>query len=395
MNLNKSRICMIVFSYFPDDPRVKREVDVIKDIYYVDIICLKNDVEKKYENNKNVSIYRIMKGNEDKESILKYIYLTIKFVLLAIIYLLKLSFKYKYNIIHIHNMPDYLSFIGLFHKVKGTPIILDLHDLSVELFLSKWKGIKVKMLKPFVIIVEKLSCSMATKLITTSKGFKNRLIERGIDENKIILIMNTPDGKIFKTNNKRKIEVLKNGDKLLYHGTVAYRFGLHVVIKALYILKKQNFILRLNIYGKYDPTYKLELEKLITKYELNDQVTLNYYVPNEKVAELIENSDFGIVPYLSDPFMDLALSTKTFEYIEMHLPIIASRIPSLENIFPDDSITYFEPNNPQDLYLKLLNLRNDPKIIKDKVVKIKSIYKQYSWNIMAQKYLNLLQELIK
>ena len=77
---------MIVFSYYPNDPRVRREAEVLgRSSIGVDVICLRHPDEERIARFGNVTAYRIMRGTEKKESILKYFFITSIFAILALI----------------------------------------------------------------------------------------------------------------------------------------------------------------------------------------------------------------------------------------------------------------------------------------------------------------------
>jgi glycosyltransferase involved in cell wall biosynthesis len=304
-----------------------------------------------------IKVYRIMRYAEKKESFLKYSLLTFAFAARAFCKLQMLSLNRRYDLIQIHNMPDFLVFVGLVHKMLGVPILLDLHDLSVELFHSKWRERKARAFLPVIRTVEKLACRFADHVITTSVEFKKRLIQRGVPARKITLVLNGADGRRFRNNDASSFFRPKNGElELLYHGTAARRFGLHVAIKAVDIVRQSVPGVRLIVYGRYDPSYRAELQGMIARLKMEDCICLNGYVNGDEIVAKIASADIGIVPYLSDPFMDLALSTKTFEYISMHKPVIAARLPSILSLFDENSIAFFMPGNAVDMAEKILRL---------------------------------------
>ncbi len=114
------------------------------------------------------------------------------------------------------------------------------------------------------------------------------------------------------------------------------------------------------------------------------------FLRQEELVEIIENSDIGVVPYLSDPFMDLALSTKTFEYVSMGLPVVASRLPSLTALFNEESIHYFAAGDAADLANKIIALCSDPIARKAYAERAAGAYEKFSWPIMADRYLNVI-----
>ena len=145
-------------------------------------------------------------------------------------------------------------------------------------------------------------------------------------------------------------------------GTVAKRFGISTVIEAVAQLQDVIPETKLEIYGKYDDSYFRELSEKIYSLRLKKYIVLGGYLSLEEISLKIEYSHIGIVPYLSDPFMNLALSTKTFEYVAMGLPVIASRLPSLTYIFDDKCINYFEPGNAKDLAKSILEFCLNPEL---------------------------------
>jgi len=384
-------IAMVCFSHYPADPRVRREAERLESSgINVHIICMRGAGEMKREEFGQVTAHRILSGAERKETLLRYLWLSMLFTIKACLKLLALSRDQRFDLVQVHNMPDFLILAGVVHKLLRRPLILDLHDLTPELFESKWGSGRNRVLAPLVKAVERVACRIADHIITTSMGFANRLIDRGVSPQKITLVLNAADDHLFQRRKPRQWRRIDAGAQLLYHGTVARRFGLHVAIEALHQLQEIIPHSELHIYGKYDPSYRVELERQIASLNLEKLVHLQNYVPLEKIVEVIEDSDVGIVPYLSDPFMNLALSTKTFEYVSMGLPVIASRLPSLTALFNDRSIHYFDPNNAQSLAQAVAGVCHHPTVSEEYAVRAARTYEDFSWPIMAQRYLDLI-----
>ena len=43
-----------------------------------------------------------------------------------------------YDLVHVHNMPDFLVFTAWFPKLTGAKVILDIHDIVPEFYASKF-----------------------------------------------------------------------------------------------------------------------------------------------------------------------------------------------------------------------------------------------------------------
>lgn len=384
-----AKIAMIALSYYPDDPRIRREAETLARAGdEVEIFCLRDAREAKIERLNGITAHRIVRG-VNKESLINYLWLSAKLLFAAFFSLNRFFLKRRFQLLHVHNMPDYLVFAGIVQKALGVPIILDLHDLMVELFESKWGGVKTKIVLPIVKAVEMISCGFADHLITTSVGFEEKLIVRGIRPQKITLILNSADENIFKNQYVRKFVRIEHGAKLLYHGTVAERFGLVTAINAVARLQKIIPDSTLHIFGKYDTAYRHVLEEQIDELGLAARVVLGKYLSLEEIREIICQSDIGIVPYNDDAFMKLALSTKAFEYVVMGLPVVASRLASLQAIFDENCIKYFAPGRADDLAVKIAEFCLDPQIRQGHAMRAAAEYKDVSWQIMENRFINL------
>jgi len=391
---NVQRVAMVVLSHYPHDPRVRREAEALeRHGFAVDVFCIRGEKEEPVEQRGNVTAYRITRLRE-KESILPYLWFSLIFLVQSFWALQRHSARTPYQLIQFHNMPDYLVWAGLWQKIRGVPILLDLHDLMVELYASKWGKRSSALLLPLVRLVEKLSQRLANRLITTSVGFQNCLLQRGVPKEKITLVLNSADHHIFQRT-PREFQQFDRKVRLLYHGTVAHRFGIHVAIQAFALIHKQLPESTFHIYGLRFPTeYTRELERIVEEHGLKGHVFLEYYVPLGTIAQVIANSDMGIVPYLSDSFMDIALSTKSFEYVAMGAPVVASRLPSITAIFDDESVTYFEAGNPSDLANQVLTLCANPERQKSQAENALRTYADIAWPTMEERYVNLVRKMI-
>lgn len=397
--MNK-RVAMVVMSQYPGDPRVRREAEALARCgVEVDIFCYRNPDQSKEESFGRVRAHRIIVVR-DKTSILRYILFSQGFGFVASWHLFWVNLKRRYEVIQIHNMPDQLVFSAIPQKIFGAPVILDLHDLMVELFESKWKGPKARMFLPIVKLVEKASCGFADRLITTSEGFKQRLLGRGIPPEKITLVLNSADNNIFyrpqngiMERQDRKGQVLK-APRLVYHGTITHRFGIHILIKAMAILKNKGLHPSLRLHGKYDEDYRPYLEGLIKKLDLEDDVHLGGYLLHEEIREMLYKMDIGVVPYLSDSFMELALSTKSFEYVSVGLPVVASDVAAMTSLFSSDSMKYFQPGNEKDLAEQILQFCENPEDRARFPAKADEEYARISWPTMEARYTRLIGSLM-
>lgn len=394
-----TRVLMVVLSQYPGDPRVRREAEALaRHGIPVDVICYRNPGQSRRESFGLVTAHRVMLVR-DKTSILRYVIFSQGFGWRAFWEVEALSRRLRPAMVQIHNMPDQLVFTALLQRLRGVPVVLDLHDLMVELFESKWHGARARFFLPLVRVVEKVSCRFANRLITTSEGFRRKLLGRGVPDAKVTLVLNAADHHVFyrpadaaMERSARDGEVLL-APRLVYHGTVAHRFGIHVLVEAVAELRQRGLSPELRIHGKYDADYRRVLERMISDLGLSGSVFLGDYLSHEEIRDLLYGMDVGIVPYLSDSFMDLALSTKSFEYVAVGLPVVASRVASMTDLFSDRSLLYFTPGDALDLASAVERLCRSPGDRTDMTRQADQEYSHLAWPVQEARYLDLVRSL--
>ena len=391
---NNKVVCMVAMASYPGDPRVRRQAEALEQKgYEVDVLCRYSGDQPPKEKFGNVTAYRIMHA-PPQENKVKYLLQSFIFVIVAFIKLLLLSFKRKYSIIQVHNLPDYLVFVGVLHKLFGAKLILDIHDPSVDLFEEKWPGKRNRIIKYFVKKAEKYSCKISDHLITVTNTCKERLVTRGNPSEKITLILNSANDNIFVFNDRRRFVEIKEGAKILYYGTIAQRFGLHNSVKAMQALLKDIPNSILNIYGRYEENYRKKLEKLITEFGLDENVKLNDKVTREQIPALINNHDIGVIPHLITNYSNLGLPTKAFEFITSGLPVIATKSKELYSIMMGNGITFVEKGSPEELSEAIKYLCLNPEVRKSRADLAYQSIKEISSEVMNKRYTDLIDKMV-
>ena len=393
-DIKAARVCIVAKYHYPVYSRLRQQAQVLEEAgIQVDILCLREKSQPKIEQLGLVTVYRIT-GAKAKDTVVKYLWFTLHFAMAAFLKVQLLSLRKAYDVLVVHTMPEFQVFVGIVHKFLGRPVVLDAVDLSLEVFESKWGRSRMSFLKPAVKCTQKASCAFADRIITASPGFEKRLIERGIRPEKITVVINSADARVFRYQADRKFSTITRGAKLLYHGTVAHRFGLSEAIEAVSMLQNHIPGTELHIYGKYDPGYRAELENKIGALNLSKRIFLHGFRNHEEIYEIIQSADIGVVPYRSDDFMNLALSTKGFEYAASGLPVVASRLRSMEAFFDEDSVRYAEPESPEDLAEKIAQLCRQPELRKSQAERARIAYCKVSGNVMGRRYLDVIQKLL-
>ena len=117
---SKFRHCMVVHAYYPlGETRVEREaLALIEKGFEVDVICLKDEGELSFENVDGVDVYRLP-VMRNKGGFIKQFGEYLNFFVRVLFKLISLHSKRKYQVIQVHNLPDFLVFSALYPKIRG------------------------------------------------------------------------------------------------------------------------------------------------------------------------------------------------------------------------------------------------------------------------------------
>lgn len=387
------RVLMIAQSFYDYDARILRQVEILKNNgYEVEIICLNYQNRPKKEKVNDIIVHRIL-DKFDQNKIHNYILYSIFFLIKSLILSIKLHKKNKFDVVQVHNMPDYLVFAALYLKLKGIYILLDIHDLTLELFQEKWGKSKFLLFKPILLFAEKISIYFADEIITVSEQCKNTLGIRNKGK-QIHVIMNTPDLKYFPFNHKNNNSTDKS-IKLIYHGTIAERYGIHNLVYTLFELVKIKQESYLTIIGNIKSEYGKYIYNLAQELDLKSNISFEESIPYSIIAERLNKADFGLVlPEISD-YTQFGIPTKVFEYAAIGLPQIVSDLKSIRYVFQEESIVLVNPHKYENIARLILDISNNPKKRENMINNAFKDLQKVSYDVMSKRYYDIYQNIFE
>ena len=92
-------------------------------------------------------------------------------------------------------------------------------------------------------------------------------------------------------------------------------------------------------------------------------------------------------------FLDFAFPNKLPEFVIMGKPVLMSRLKTIRRYFSEESLAYFEPNNPEDLARQMVRLYKDRASHAQLAAKAKEEYQPICWEVMRQRYIKLIEDL--
>lgn len=390
--MDKVRVASVIFSYYPADPRPRREAEaLVKAGMLVDVFCLRSNGERPEEQVNGVNVFRLPVIRTRKGK-LYYLWEYGWFILLAFYKLSMFQTIKRYHVVHVHNMPDVLVFSALLPRLSGAKIILDLHDPMPEVYMTKYGIGDSHPAIRFIRFLEKLSIYFANLVLTPNIAFRDLFLSRGCPERKIHIVMNSPQENIFKEGLPLQTRAHPEKFVIMFHGLIADRSGLDTALEAILLINNKIPNLKFEVYG--DGDFLNQFMNLVEELNLKSIVHFYGYRPLEVIAEAIRKIDLGIIPNKMSPFTNLNLPTRIFEYLSMAKPVIAPRTNGILDYFDEDSIFFFEAGNARHLAEKIVQVYRDPEGCKKVLSKGLKIYNKYRWEVQKNHLIKLVRSLV-
>jgi glycosyltransferase involved in cell wall biosynthesis len=380
---------MIVDNGYPD-PRVQRQaLALVARGHHVDVICAQTLQEPRTAVIDGVNVYRMPVFRQRGAGLVSQLIEYAAFVMWAAAQLLRLQRHGRYDVVQVHNVPDFLVLAALPAKVIGTPILLDLHDLMPEFFASRFGGRMNSLPVTLVRWQERASRSLADHVITVTELWRQTLISRGASPDRVDVVMNTPDERLYPRRAERPDA--PGPVKLIYHGTVTYRYGLDLLLRAV-ALASERVPLRLTLHGRGEMAD--DVSRLVDELGLRDVVTLSREkLAVEDLAALIAQADIGVVPNRNDVFTDGILPTKLMEYAAIGVPAIVARSSATTTYFGDDMVRYVDPEDVAAMADAIVELAERPDLRRELAARARAFQDAHPWSAEANRYLTLVEAL--
>jgi glycosyltransferase involved in cell wall biosynthesis len=381
---------MVAYTFYEPDNRVRRYAEtLVRRGDQVDAIVLRQQGQKKRTVVSGVNVYKIQGRKINEKMKIQYLFKLILFLIKSACKLTQLHLQKKYDVIHVHSVPDFEVFATLFAKLTGARVILDIHDIVPELFAGKFKVGKDSLFFRILLLVEKISMAFADHVIVANHIWYRRLIERSVAPEKCSVVMNYPDPSIFTI---RKTSYGSTGRFIMiYPGTLSIHQGLETAIKAVDLIRNEIHDLEFHIYGKgTDEDYFINL---VHKLKLEKRVIFRSVVPIEKLPKLMAEADLGVEPKLKKSFGNEAFSTKILEFMTVGIPVIASDTMVHTHYFDESMVKFFRSEDENDLARCIALLRKEEKLRKYLVKNAFRYIEKNSWNIKKYSYLNIVDSL--
>jgi glycosyltransferase involved in cell wall biosynthesis len=387
--MSRLHVCMLSYSFYEVDNRVMRYAETLaKRGDDVEVISLRNKDQSTFDVVRGVKVNRIQERVRDERGKLSYLFRLLKFLAKSAVFLSLRHCKNPYHLIHVHSIPEFEVFATALAKLGGAKIILDIHDLVPELFMSKFNGGGESRFFKWLVAVERASIRFSDYVIISNHIWEDRLLSRSVSQSKCTTILNYPDPSIFYPRPKTK-----NEDKfiVLYPGSLNWHQGLDITIKAFETIAAEIPHVEFHIYGQGGELNNLK--EMVHSNGLKDRILFRSPMSIDRIAEMMSNADLGIIPKRNDGFGGEAFSTKSLEFMSLGVPLIMSETKIDRYYFNDSVVKFFKPGDVDDLARAMLEMIKNEEMRKSYSNHALKFVEEFSWSEKKQAYFNLVDRL--
>ncbi len=340
-------VAMLVHSYYDEDPRVRREAEsLVVSGRPVDVYALRRPDDPDRSQVDGVSVHRLDVQRHQGAGLLTYLLEYTAFLLRAAWSVTAAHRRRRYALVQVHTLPDFLVAATLPLRLVGVPVLLDLHEAMPEFFRSRFPRAANPFAYRLLRFQERVSIGLASAAVTVNPAMRERLIGLGIRPEKVTVVANSPSLARFDPSKHGPRRFAADGAvRLVYAGAVTPTYELDVLLDALASIARTRpeLDIHLDVFGRGDAAERLVEQA--ARLGIDGRVTFHGRIPIDDVPAAVARADIGIAPTRRDPFTDVSLSTKVFEYAAMGKPVVASRLPMVERTFPPDSVATYDPGD--------------------------------------------------
>lgn len=385
------RVAMVTHSFYESDGRVTRYAEALANRGdTVEVFALKRDRSApSREVRSGVTVHRIQsRSSVDRQSSIAYLLPLLRFLLSSSWQLSYRHLRQRYDVVHVHNIPDFLVFAAWLPRLTGAQVILDIHDIVPELYGSKFangrEGAVIRMLK----WVERKSARFANHIIVSNHLWWQKFSTRTQTADKSSVFINNVDTGVFRSGLRTRLD----GRLIaIFPGGLQWHQGVDLAVRAFQRVSAELPTAELHIYG--NGNMKPSLLALTQELALTDKVKFFPPVALQEIVPIMANADVGVVPKRADSFGNGAYSTKIMEFMSLGVPVVVSRTQIDQFYFNDSVVHFFDSGDIASLADALLDVLRDSRR-KQQLVEAGLRYAESNgWGSRKHDYLRLVDSL--
>jgi glycosyltransferase involved in cell wall biosynthesis len=385
------RICMITHSFYQSDNRVIRYAESLAargDT--VEVIALRaRPNQPKKEVAHGVSVVHLQdRFSKDESGPSEHLFRTLRFLFSASTWVTRQQTRRPYDLLHIHNIPDFLVFAAWYPRLRGAKLILDIHDIVPEFFASKY-GQKRRLVAIWALkLMERWSAKFAHHLIIANDLWLEKYASRTRSNGKCSVFINNVNRGVFQPGLRTHGG---GGPVLIFPGGLQWHQGVDIAIRAMPRVLAALPEAQFHVYG--DGNMRTQWLALVADLGLEKCVRFFPALSLREIAVRMANADLGIVPKRADSFGNEAYSTKIMEFMALRVPVVVSDTKVDRYYFDDSLVRFFPSGNAEALAEAVIEVLQNRHETTQRVARAAAYAEAQSWEHRRQDYFKLVDDL--
>ena len=342
----------------PFDTRVWKEAQSLSEAGYdVSVLCPKGvRFTRTYEYLSGVHIYRYPAPREAGGA-LGYIREYGWSLLFQMVFSWWIFIRRGFHVIQGCNPPDDIFLVALPFKIFGVKYIFDHHDVTPELYVSKYA--RRDRLYRIQLWLERMTFRCADVVMSTNESYRAIAVERGrLAPEDVFVVRNGPDLRTFGSvapNPDRK-----RGKRFMvgYVGTMAEQEGLDILLQIAGYIRDL---------GRHDVHFtcvgggpQLESLRRMAREQGLDAMEFTGRVPDAELLEILSTADVCVDPDPPSEMNNLSTMIKIMEYMALSKSIVQFELKEGRRSAGESSLYADPANMVVDFAEKILWLLDHP-----------------------------------
>lgn len=260
-----------------------------------------------------------------------------------------------FDVIVCANPPDIFFPVLAMWRMAGKATVFDHHDLTPELFITKFNAPSAIILK-FFYFCERQTLRVVHKVMTTNESYRKIDMERGRRRSEdVVVVRNSPDPTRFSIRGPE--QELKKSAKILiaFLGEIGNQDGVDVLIRAVKEINRRlgDGAAHCVLMGG-GPDYA-RIVSYARSTGVSDSITFTGRADNDMICRVLSTADIAVDPCPFSPHADISTATKIMEYMFFSLPIVAFGLTETKRS-GGDSVRYANVGEEADFAEKIIEL---------------------------------------
>jgi glycosyltransferase involved in cell wall biosynthesis len=385
------RVCMVTFSYYESDNRVLRYAEALAARGdQVDVLALRRSEEVPAEEIiQGVRVIRLQdRFDKSTTGQLGHLMPVLRFMRRCAGWIKESHRRRAYDLLHIHNMPDFIVFAGHYAKRHGARVILDIHDIVPEFYAAKFNTRAGSLNLMILKWLERASARFSDHVIIANHLWRDRYAARTKTQDRCSAFINNVDSSVFLP-----APTPRQDGKLivLFPGGLQWHQGVDIAIEAFKSVHEALPQTEFHIYGD-----GITRDSLIAQAKAAGlEKSILFFKPKglREIARIMADADLGVVPKRADSFGNEAYSTKIMEFMSVGVPVVISSTMVDRFYFNDSVVRFFESGNAGELARAMIDLLSDPEKRRQQAERALVYAEENCWDRRREDYLDIVDSL--